>query len=101
MGCLFCNSQEPNYKPDPGIDFICSQCVQLLLGADQGDLKRAYAKAIEKGYKNKAKAIESFLEDGVNNDHRIKTRKYERHSNRARIVRPVRHQKKRIERVEI
>jgi hypothetical protein len=45
MECLFCNDLEPNYQPEPGKDFICSQCVQLLLSADQ-----------------KAKAIESFLE---------------------------------------
>jgi hypothetical protein len=62
MECLFCNDLEPNYQPEPGKDFICSQCVQLLLSADQEDLLKAHAKAIEKGYSNKAKAIESFLE---------------------------------------
>ena len=61
MECLFCENPEPNYKPQAKIDFICSHCVQMLLGADQEDLKRAHTKAINKGYLNKASAIESFL----------------------------------------
>jgi hypothetical protein len=59
--CQFCNGLEKKYKPGPGKFFICSQCVQLLLSADQADLNRAHRKAIDKGYTNKAKAIESFL----------------------------------------
>jgi hypothetical protein len=59
--CLFCNGLEKKYKPGPGKFFICSQCVQLLLSADQADLKIAHRKAIEKGYNNQVRAIESFL----------------------------------------
>jgi hypothetical protein len=59
--CLFCNEPEQRYKPEPDKHFICSQCVQLFLSADQEDLLKAHAKAIEKGYSNKARAIESFL----------------------------------------
>ena len=55
--CLFCNEQV--YKTDA--DYICGSCGQLLLEADQADLKQAHAKAIEKGFSNKARAIESFL----------------------------------------
>ena len=47
--------------PQTENDFICSQCVQMLLTADQQDLKKAHVKAIDKGYLNKASAIESFL----------------------------------------
>ncbi len=50
MNCLFCNGREKNYKPEPGIEYICSRCVILLGDADQGDLKRALAKAEEKGF---------------------------------------------------
>jgi len=85
--CLFCNGKEPNYKPGPGIDFICSRCVQLLLGADQNDLKKAYAKAIEKGYPGKARAIESFLDEG---EYYGKTKKSERNMERERTMRAVR-----------
>jgi hypothetical protein len=33
----------------------------MLISAEQEDLKRAHTKAIEKGFTNKARAIESFL----------------------------------------
>jgi hypothetical protein len=61
MECLFCGLPEKGYPSDPDKEFICSRCVQILLSADQEDLNRAYRKAIEKGYPNKARAIESFL----------------------------------------
>lgn len=75
MGCLFCNGQEPNYKHGSDVDFICSRCVQLLLGANQDDLRKAHAKAIEKGYPCKAKAIESFLIEDETNDRKTKITK--------------------------
>jgi hypothetical protein len=58
--CLLCNIPG-KYKSEPAIDYICSRCVQLLLLANQQDLKTANSKAVEKGFTNKAKAIESFL----------------------------------------
>ena len=59
--CLFCNRLEKNCKPENGKYLICSQCVQLMLSTDQAELMRAYNKATEKGYQDKARAIESFL----------------------------------------
>jgi hypothetical protein len=59
--CLFCNRLEKKYKPELGKYFICSLCVQLMLSADQAELTRAYSKAIEMGYPDKARAIQSFL----------------------------------------
>jgi hypothetical protein len=59
--CLFCGKPEKGYKPSKSVDFICSVCVQLLLEADQGQLKRAYEKAIRLGYAGKASAIKTFL----------------------------------------
>ena len=97
--CLFCNEPEKNYKPGPDVDFVCGTCVQLLLRADQEDLKKAHAKAIEKGYLNKASAIETFLKpediDGKRPGKKRTKRKIAgksigRSSNRKRIVRPVR-----------
>jgi len=74
MNCLFCCDPEPNYKPETGIDFICSKCVQMLLAADQEDLKRAYSKAIERDKIREASAIESFLIEGeVFHDRETKT----------------------------
>ena len=61
MGCLFCGNLEKDYKPDPGNDFICSKCVQILLSAGSEGLMQAHELSIEKGCTNKAGAIESFL----------------------------------------
>ena len=82
MNCLFCDCMEKNYKPAKGIDYICSSCVLLLADANQDDLKRAYVKAVEKGFKNKASALESFIiEDEINER---KTKKSKRNLERKR-----------------
>ena len=91
MHCLFCCGQEKTYKPEPQIDFICRTCVQLLLNADQTDLKQAHTKAMDKGYPNKARAIESFLipEEKINGQRKPISKKRGRHINRKGIVRTV------------
>ena len=91
--CLFCNGKDKKYKPETDIEFICSLCVQLLLGADREDLKRAHIKAIDKGYSNKAKAIESFLtEDEI--EQRKPTRYNQRTFDRKGTAGAVRHKKR-------
>jgi len=92
MYCLFCNGPGKNYKPPPGVEFICGICVQLLLMADQEDLTSAYAGAIEKDYTGKAEAIKMFIERKENEQRRPKTKKFERAINREGINRPVRRQ---------
>lgn len=93
MGCLFCNGQEKNFTPGPGIDFICSTCVILLGDADQDDLKRALVKAEEKGHKNKASAIRSFIiEDETNARETKKPKRGLVRKRPLRTVRPSRHQ---------
>jgi hypothetical protein len=93
MDCLFCFELEPEYKPETRIDFVCSWCVQMFLGADQQDLKTAHSKAIEKGYQNKAKAIESFL---IPEEYSARKTKNDKRSlvreRPLRTVRPSRHQ---------
>jgi hypothetical protein len=102
MSCLFCNGKEKNYRPVAGIDFICGSCVQLLLGADQDDLKRAHAKAVKKGYTNKARAIESFIiPEETNEQRKPKSKKYRRHFNGKRVNRVIGNQKERIKRVAL
>jgi len=88
MSCLFCNGEEKNYKPEPGKDYICSLCVILLGDADQEDLKRALAKAEEKGFRNKASAIKSFIIEDECNDR--KTKKSKRNMVRKRPLRTAR-----------
>ena len=95
--CLFCNNSEPKYKPQTKIDFICSQCVQMLLGADQEELKTVHTLAIENGYLNKASAIESFLmEDEI--EQRKPTRHHQRIADRKGTAGAIR-DKKRIARL--
>lgn len=89
MNCIFCCDSDTDDKPEPGKDLICPMCVQILLAVDQEDLKRAYGKAIERGYDRKSKAIESFLIEGeVTNDR--KTKKTRRNMVRERPMRKVR-----------
>ena len=129
MDCVFCHHPELNYKPDKSADLICSQCVQLLIGATQDELKRAYekalslskqpiaesndkslrawkneiqeknirfglsfpyseVKALQKIYRNKAKAIESFLNPEEINAR--ETKKHQRNMGRKRPVRAIR-----------
>jgi hypothetical protein len=100
--CLFCKNPEPNYKPQTENDFTCSLCVQMLLAADQEDLKKAHGTAIDKGYLNKARAIESFLiPEGLNESRKPVTKKRGRHSNRKGVDRAFRDKKKRIGRTAI
>ena len=87
MMCLFCAGIEKNYKP--GTDFICSRCVQILLAADQEQLKKAYQKAMDKGYTNKAYAIETFLHERTL-DHERETKKPKRGLGRKTVGRMAR-----------
>jgi len=100
MNCLFCNNQERNYKPDPHVDFICGRCVVLLADASQEDLKKAHTLAIEKGYLNKANAIESFLIPEGKHANRP-TKSVKRHFNRERTARSIRDKKRLSEPVEV
>ena len=97
--CLFCNEPEKDYKPRPGIEFICSCCVLLLVGADQADLKRAYQKALSKVYFRKALALESFIiREGKHG--RRPNKSIERNLNRKRTTRSLRNQKRLSQPVE-
>lgn len=42
---------------------ICSSCFQIILASTQEQIKRAYQKAIHAGLMDKAKALETFLEE--------------------------------------
>lgn len=88
--CLFCNEPEQNYQPGPDADFICSRCVIFLAVAEQGDLKKAHIKATDKGYKDKAKAIESFLIPEVKDGTRPEHKSVKRSVDRKGIARSVR-----------
>ena len=85
--CLFCKGSEKKYKPMGDNEFICSRCVQMLIAADQQDLKGAHGEAIDKGFINKAKAIESFM---VPEEINVReTKKSKRNMGRKRPMRTV------------
>ena len=97
MDCLFCRKSEKNYKPGPHAEYICSVCVQMLLMADQEDLKRAYKKATELGFQGKMKALKSFMQgdnNGQQSNNRRKPRVIAKHFDRKRSDGPNRLNKK-------
>jgi hypothetical protein len=81
--CLFCGLPEKGYRPSRSVEFICSVCVQPLLAADQGELMRAYEKAVRLGYVGKASAIKTFL---IAEDEHAETEEPERGMVRERFV---------------
>jgi hypothetical protein len=94
MFCVLCKEKDKSFTPGADKDFICGSCVQKLLMVDQDDLRNAYKIAIKMNLKDKAWAIKTFLKDGGEDEQRKPpVKKYERHSNRKRIVRPVRNKK--------
>jgi len=67
MICDFCGKETDADKVEKSAkSYICSHCVQLLLNETQENLSKAYALAVEKGYHDKARAIQSFLEENIN-----------------------------------
>jgi hypothetical protein len=85
--CLFCGKPEKGCKPSKEVDFICSRCVQLLLAADQGELRRAYDKALSLGYMGKVSALKTFL---IAEDDNAETEEPERGMVRERAVQSLR-----------
>ena len=94
MNCLFCCDADTDDKPEAVKDLICPLCVQILLAAGQEDLKRAYGKAIERGYARKTKAIESFLiEEEITYEPKAKKPKRSNVRKKPmRVVKPTRNQ---------
>ena len=63
MTCQFCGAERDREKVDGKAKaYICSACVQTLMNLSQEQLKKAHALAVDRGYENKARVIESFLE---------------------------------------
>ncbi len=95
--CLWCNGLEPSkgYKPGKDIDFICSKCVQMLLGFSQKDLVKGYKLAKQKGFESKILALWSFMNDESRREIiRDERSDIEKRLAGERAVRPVRHEQK-------
>ena len=97
--CDFCGKPTDLEKVSKGAgSYTCGGCVQFLSNQSQEDLLKGYTLAIERGYLNKATAIKSFMEVS---DEPERPEQYDRHIDRAGITRPVRNEKRGIERFEV
>lgn len=91
--CLFCNIPEPGHPAK--VDYLCSACVQLLLGSTQDMLKKAHEKAGRINAFRQQQALEFFINmEGIENEQRKpKAKRHERNFNRNRIARTARSEK--------
>jgi len=69
-------------------EIICSNCMQVLIATRQGKVKEAYDKALNDGLIDKAKVLETLLEDEEQDDGEIN--KSNRDMDRKRALRKVR-----------
>ena len=76
MNCLLCGSPEIKFNlnrsqyetvkhPQDVKEIICSNCMQVLIATRQGKVKEAYDKALNAGLMDKAKTLETFLEEEI------------------------------------
>lgn len=99
MNCLICGFSETQFDLNRGqriavkhpgdvTGVICSNCMQILITSTQEQIKRAYQKALHAGLMDKAKALETFLEEEIIEDG--ETKKPSRDMGRIRALRKVR-----------
>ena len=76
MNCLICNLSETQFDLNRGqriavkhpkdvTGLICSNCMQALIVSAQEKIKAAYQKALHAGLLDKAKTLETFLEEEI------------------------------------
>ena len=99
MTCLLCTLSEKQFDlnrdqrvtvkhPKEITGVICSNCMQVLITTKQGKVKQAYDKALNDGLIDKAKVLETLLEE-EEQDVR-ETKKPSRDMDRKRALRKVR-----------
>jgi len=96
--CLFCSRLK--HKVESNKDYICATDVQILLSADQEELKRAHQKAIDLGYFNKVNAIELFLISEAKSGKQPAAKSVKRSPDRKGTVRNVRTQERTVRQIE-
>jgi hypothetical protein len=99
LTCLLCTISEKQFDlnknqrvavkhPKDITGLICSNCMQILIATKQGKVKEAYDKALKDGLMDKAKVLETLLEE---EEHDVReTKKPSRDMDRARALRKVR-----------
>lgn len=57
--CLFCDGYEKGHPR--GAEYVCSDCITLLLDVSQENKRKAYDKAVKVNSKRQAKALLKFI----------------------------------------
>ena len=80
--CLLCGHEEPGKtKPDPSVDFICSNCVQRLIKIPQHEMIQMYIEAVKENHDRKASILKSFIPIGI----RRKWQNHRRHNKNTTV----------------
>jgi len=99
LTCLLCTLSEKQFDlnrdqrvavkhPKDVTGLICSNCMQILIATKQGKVKEAYDKALNDGLMDKAKVLETLLEE---EKHDVReTKKPKRGMDRSRALRKIR-----------
>jgi len=99
MHCSMCSFTEsqfdlnrgqriPAKHPKDVTGLICANCMQILIATKQGKVKEVYNRALNDGLMDKAKVLETFLED---EEHDVgETTKHKRNMDRSRALRKIR-----------
>ena len=79
MLCKFCYQDEPSCDSEKLI--LCSRCFQVVARSSQEQIKRAHELAVAKGYSEKARILEKFIQSGdiQNGGMQVNVRKPARH----------------------
>ena len=86
--CLFCG-----IRSESDVEHICGSCVQVFLAATPDQVRAAYKKAVEGGYTSKAKALEIFFKEDVQDEQEAGTVRSDMVRERPqRAVRPARYE---------
>lgn len=61
-GCLLCRQGEGGMRgPDRDVDYICSRCIQRMLGIPHREIIERYGQAFQKGEARTIYALASFV----------------------------------------
>jgi hypothetical protein len=98
--CLFCQKPDKSYKPGRGVEFVCSICVIVLAGTEQGELKLAYKKAKELVSMRQMRALESFIEEETDEQIRPNIKSLSNRKRNSRVFRAKKRTTRRVKKKE-
>jgi len=66
--CLFCDGEEPGYKPPENTHFVCSHCTQYLANAQPENLRAAYDEAVRINKPDLVNFLKNYVEEDYGNN---------------------------------